>query len=125
MGLTLVPDIKNLVKNVWRFESLFTFLDAAALVDKCSYQQKILQEVKDEKSSMEKEVGELKLQLEAVRSTNGQPIDAEELVKLRKGVQLKDEKIEQLETNMLDIQKRFNEEKQRNEATTKTEIEAL
>ena len=74
---------------------------------------------------MEQEAGELKLQLEALRGTNGQPFDAEELVKLRKSVQAKDEKIEQLEANLLDIQKHFSEEKQRNEVTTRTEVEAL
>lgn len=78
-----------------------------------------------QRSSMEKEVENLRLQLEAIHSTNGQPIDAEELVRLRKNVQSKDERIEHLEANIVDIQKRFNEEKQRNEATTRTEVEAL
>jgi hypothetical protein len=106
------------------------------LIDKCSHQQKLLQEALDEKKRLqeenerqkglaETEISELKLQLEAVQSTNGQPIDAEELVKLRKGVQSKEEKIDHLESSIADIQRRFSDERHRSDATTRTEVDAL
>ncbi|KAI6191897.1 hypothetical protein M3Y97_00277400 [Aphelenchoides bicaudatus] len=94
-------------------------VDAAALIDKCSHQQKLLQEVMDEKKRQQEDNERQKSSMEK------EPIDAEELVRLRKNVQSKDERIEHLESNVVDIQKRFNDEKQRSEATTRTEVEAL
>lgn len=50
---------------------------------------------------------------------------AEEIFRLRNKTQAKDERIAQLESNLSDLQQRQNEERQRNEATTRTETEAL
>jgi predicted RNase H-like nuclease (RuvC/YqgF family) len=112
-------------------------VDAVALIDKCSHQQKLLQEASDnkqklqeehkrEKSFLEKEVAQLKMQLENNGTRkNGWSLENEETAKLHKTVQSKDERITQLESSMMELQKRYNEDMQRNEITTRNETEAL
>jgi hypothetical protein len=45
------------------------------------------------------------------------PAENEELIKLRKLVQTKEDRILQLESNLIDLQKRYNEELQRKPET--------
>ncbi|KAI6205176.1 hypothetical protein M3Y94_00763000 [Aphelenchoides besseyi] len=112
-------------------------VDAVALVDKCAHQQKLVQETKEEKQKMqdeyerqkaqlEMEVAQLKVQLENSRTRNaGRSTDGDELLKLHKTLQSKDDRISQLETTVRDLQKRYNDEVQRNESTTRNETDSL
>ncbi|KAI6226433.1 hypothetical protein M3Y99_01293600 [Aphelenchoides fujianensis] len=111
--------------------------DAIALVDKVAHQQKLVQETLDEKQKMqdeyerqkaqlEMEVAQLKVQL--VRPTTpgrgnaGRSTDGEEVLKLRKSVQSKDERIAQLEATVRELQKKHAEDLQRND---RVEMEVL
>jgi hypothetical protein len=59
-----------------------------------------------------------------VRKT-GWVSENEEAVKLRKVVQSKDERISQLESNLMELKKCHNEQIQHNEASTRNETDAL
>uniref|UniRef100_A0A915P1P0 Uncharacterized protein n=1 Tax=Meloidogyne floridensis TaxID=298350 RepID=A0A915P1P0_9BILA len=138
-------------------------IDAAAVVDKCSHLQRILQEALEDKqrqkeqhgrqvAQLEMELTQLRLQLakennsQAIGSlgrkggaitaaagcaNNNTPEATDEMLKLKKELNQKEERISQLETSLLQIQRRFggvNEQQQQKNLKNcvgGTEIEAM
>nr|CAD2169472.1 unnamed protein product [Meloidogyne enterolobii] len=139
-------------------------IDAAAVVDKCSHLQRILQEALEDKqrqkeqhgrqvAQLEMELTQLRLQLakennsQAIGSlgrkggaitaaagcaNNNTPEATDEMLKLKKELNQKEERISQLETSLLQIQRRFGGgiEQQQQQKNFKncgggTEIEAM
>ncbi|CAD5229026.1 unnamed protein product [Bursaphelenchus okinawaensis] len=96
-------------------------VDAVALVDKCTHQQKLLQDALDENQRLQDDHNKQQIQLEMevtqlkmqVAKENGQQRRSgdNEIVTILKQ---KDDKISQLEQNVMELQKRYNDVLQKN-----------
>ncbi|CAD5234789.1 unnamed protein product [Bursaphelenchus xylophilus] len=105
-------------------------VDAVALVDKCTHQQKLLQEALDDKQKLQDEHNKQQIQLEMeltqlkmqLAKENGGP---RKPVRVGDGdvmvvVQQKEDRITQLEQNLTDLQKRYTETLHKNESRSDT-----
>ena len=113
-------------------------LDAAAVVDKCSHLQKLLQEALDdkkrlqeesskEKAHLEMELTQLKMHL-AKEGLNRKPncsVDHDDHAILKRDLASKDERIAYLESHIKEIQKEHDEVLKRRQTTARVETEAL
>ncbi|KAL7071648.1 hypothetical protein ACQ4LE_009235 [Meloidogyne hapla] len=130
-------------------------IDAAAVVDKCSHLQRILQEALEDKqrqkeqhgrqvAQLEMELTQLRLQLAkennsqaigslgrkggamtAAGANNNTPEATDEMLKLKKELNQKEERISQLETSLLQMQRRFGGGEHQKLKNSGNEIEAM
>lgn len=99
-------------------------VDAVALVDKCTHQQKLLQEALDDKQKMQEEYTRLKsqndmelAQLKMQLAKDGpRKIKGADEERLKTVIQQKEDRISQLENSLMDLQKRYNDEILRHDA---------